>query len=111
MGDEYYDPDVHGPFDEVGVSVRHCMLEGEYILCPGLSDDLECTLFHIKPVTEKVTLSGLMGERKPVRVPVRCTECQEADPVILLKIVVPLAPEDDDGASSVESPETPADAP
>jgi hypothetical protein len=114
LGNEYYDPDVHGPFDEVGVSDRNCMLEGGYILCPGLDDKLECTLFHIKPVTEKVTISGLMGERRPVRVPVRCTECREADPTILLKIAVPLpAPPDDDedGASSVGSPDTPAAAP
>jgi hypothetical protein len=61
---------------------RYCYLNGSYILCPALDarDDetFDCRIFcgELGPAL-KNTLSGLLGERRPVNTPSRAEKCKK----------------------------------
>jgi hypothetical protein len=95
---EFYKQSEHGPFDEVPLDRRYCVLQGSYVLCPALEygERSKCTAFEGELIVGKTSLYGLMDNKRPVLTPLRLDECIESRCAISLILVrrEPLPEED-----------------
>ena len=74
---EFYEQSEHGPFDEVPLDRRYCILQGSYVLCPALEyrEKSKCSAFEEPLIAGKVSLNGLLDKTRPVVTPLRSEEC------------------------------------